>query len=141
MTIGSVLPRRGSWLVLAGLVGLFVIEPSWAQQSSAYDMDLSDVGENIREQLPTLLAVLTAAGFLLGMALVISGLSKSNTLGNQRAAHVLGGQQTSYFGPGMSLVIGVVLMFVSTLVLVERTSFFGPDVKSVTIQGIEQLPE
>jgi hypothetical protein len=135
----ALLQRPGTGLWVLGLI-LVLIELCGAQ-SAATDLDITEVGENVIEHMPTLLAVLTAAAFFFGFVLFVSGLSKSNTLSNQRAAHVLGGQQTSFMGPGMSLLVGVALMFSAALVLIEKNSFFGEEVKSVTIKGIKQLPE
>jgi hypothetical protein len=103
------------------------------------ELDLTDVGEKIRGHLPTWLAVLTGGAFLGGFLIFLSGLFKSNTLGNQRAAHVLGGHQSSYGGAASSIIVGVLLMFSAALVLVTKTSTFGEDVGSVNIQGIKQL--
>jgi len=126
-------------LLVLFCMALLMVESGWAQ--SANELDLTDVGENIRSHLPTWLAVLTGGAFLAGFAIFISGLMKSNTLGNQRAAHVLGGHQTSYGGAASSIIFGMLLMFSAAFVLMEKTSLFGEDVESVNIQGIEQLPQ
>jgi hypothetical protein len=136
--------RRLPGLITLAVVGIglgLALDPAGAQNNLVNDMTLTDVGDNARGHYPTGLGIVTGFGALAGVALLIIGLLKSNTIGNHRGAHPMGGTQASQAGPAWSIVVGMLLIFSMAFVYMEKNSLFGPDVDAVEIKGITQLPQ
>lgn len=120
------LKQQGAWLALGLLVNLLCLAPAFAKDSSSSAtvsmISAEGMLQNIANQMPYAMRMITALAYVMGMYFIIYGIMKLKHFGEARA---MGGQEHSLTGPILYLVVGSLLLYLPTTVQVGMSTFWG----------------
>lgn len=111
------------------LLGLFVI-PAYAQQSTTTASDLGSsltslspesILANIQQNIPSLMRLVTAIAYVMGMYLIIDGIVKLKHVGEMRTQM---SHEHHLTGPIVKIAIGAMLLYLPTSVQVGLSTFW-----------------
>lgn len=103
------------------LVGVFASLPLYAQDVTVTPPDAQTMLQNIAQQVPELMKMVTAFGFVIGMYLIIAGIMKLKHVGESRT---MMSHEHSVFGPILMIAMGAMLLYLPTAVQVGMATFW-----------------
>ncbi len=120
------------------VVSVLTSFPAYAQQVTVTPPDAQTMLQNIAQQVPELMKMVTAFGFVIGMYMIISGIMKLKHVGESRT---MMSHEHSVFGPILMISMGAMLLYLPTAVQVGMATFWTDPNPYSYLQQKDQFTE
>lgn len=100
---------------------LFVFSYGMANSTQAATPNAGTMLQNFALNVPQLIRLVTALGFVMGMAFIIKGILDLKRLGEART---MMSSEKSIFGPVMLIIVGTLLLYLPSAVRVGTSTFW-----------------
>lgn len=111
--------RVGLWRYLALLAGLSYVFPAYADVVTS--LSAQDMITHLAGQIPTIMRMVTAFAYVMGMMFIIMGVIKMKHLGEMRTQM---SHEHSIKGPLLYIAVGAMLLYLPSSVNVGMSSFW-----------------
>lgn len=119
LSTGSRLKALSVDVALLALCAFFFVEPAYAAVTS---LSAADMLLNIKEQVPNLMRMVTAIGYVMGFYFIFYGILKLKQYGEMRTMMA---SQHSLKGPLVYMVMGALLIYLPSTVQMGTSTFWG----------------
>lgn len=112
------------WLLFAALLLIVLLfsMPTFAADNTVKVVNAGDMLKRITDQIPALMRLVTAVGYVLGFIFIFNGIVKMKHLGESRT---MMSQEHSISGPLIYLFVGAALIYLPSAVSVGTSTFWS----------------
>ncbi len=112
---------------------LFYLLPAYAAISSVTSYTAADMIENIALQIPSVMHLVTALGYVIGIVFIFTGVMKLKHVGEMRT---MMSQEHGVKGPMVYIAVGAALIYLPSTVQVGLSTFWTqPNPYGYVVQG------